>query len=369
MRRPILILVIAALLAGLWIGVGLLKPEGPVAESVWAQGASYVGAQKCAQCHSDTFDEWQASGHAHKLRPAEEARSAGLPKPSYVKWDDILFVIGGFDWKARYVGKDGFIITGGTDPKTREPVTGQNQFNLETEQFADYHAGEEKPYNCGTCHTTGYNPEGNQMGLEGLVGTWALENIQCESCHGPGSEHVQSRDKADIQIDRSAELCGSCHRRGEDMSVIPAKGGFIRHREQYQEFLQSPHKDELSCVTCHDPHLISGLSIKPEAACASCHTTKAAEFADSAMQLAGVTCTDCHMPAASKSAVKRGPFEGDLMTHLFSITPDPNAPMFTDDGKFAKGYLTLNFACLSCHADRDADWAAQYAPQIHTIGK
>jgi hypothetical protein len=362
MRKPILILAVALLLAGLWIGVGLLKPESPAVEPVWAQ-ASYVGAEKCAQCHRDKFDEWQASGHAHKLRDAEEARLSGLPKPSYVKsWDDILFVIGGYRWKARYVGQDGFIITQSEDGS----IQGQNQFNLETRKFSDYHAGEVKPYSCGSCHNTGYNPEGNQMGLPGLVGTWALQNIQCEACHGPGSEHASGPSKDNIQIDTSSALCGQCHSRGDDMSVIPAKGGFIRHHEQYQELLQSPHKN-LGCVTCHDPHETSGLSIKTE--CATCHPSQATEFAGSDMDQAGVTCTDCHMPEASKSAVKRGPYEGDVMTHLFRINTDAKASQFTDDGKFANGYLTLKFSCLPCHADRDADWAAQYAPQAHEIGK
>jgi len=327
-----------------------------------AEEATYVGAEKCAMCHRDVFDEWKASGHANILRPAEEARAAGLPKPDYVSWDDILFVIGGFGWKARYIGQDGYIITQSKDGK----VKGQNQFNLETERFADYHAGEKKAYTCGTCHTTGYNSEGHQMGLEGLVGTWAFEGVQCERCHGPGSKHAQTANPEFIKVDESKELCGQCHIRGEDPNVIPAKGGFIRHHEQYQELLASPHKD-LNCVACHDPHERSGLSIKND--CATCHPGDAAEFEGSEMAEAGVTCTDCHMAEVTKSAVKRGPYEGDVMTHLFRINTDPEAPQFTEDGKSAMPYITLPYACLPCHSDRDAEWAAQYAPKAHELGK
>jgi len=297
------------------------------------------------------------------LRTAEDARAARLPKPSYVEWEDILFVIGGFDWKARYIGKDGFIITQSADGA----VKGQNQFNLETEEFVDYHPGEEKPYTCGACHTTNYSEEGHQLRLEGLVGTWTFEGVQCEACHGPGSEHVGAPSKDNIEINTEAAFCGTCHSRGDDMNVIPAKGGFIRHHEQYQEFLQSPHKDKLTCVSCHKPHRTSGLSLK--LTCADCHSAQAAEFEGSEMQLAGLTCTDCHMAEASKSAVRRGPFEADVKTHLFRINPDPEAPMFTEDGKYAMGYLTLEYACLPCHADRDVDWAAEHAREAHTIGK
>lgn len=364
MRKPIVIALTTVLLVGLLIGLGLLTPRSPTIESALAQGATFVGAETCKTCHTSDYDHWKASGHAYKLRTAEEARLAGLPKPSYVTWDDILFVIGGFDWKARYIDKKGYIITQSADGT----IQGQNQFNLETERFVDYEKGKVKPYDCGSCHTTGYSPEGHQMGLEGLIGAWAFNGIQCEACHGPGSEHARSGDKTKITIDTSAASCGTCHSRGTDMAVIPAKDGFIEHHEQYQELLQSPHKD-LSCTTCHKPHRTSGLSIKPEATCSSCHAAQATEFTDSAMQKAGVSCEDCHMAEATKSAVKRGPFEGDVMTHLFRINSDPAASMFTDDGKFAKGFLTLEYACFACHADRDKAWAAQYAPNAHTLGK
>ena len=48
------------------------------------------------------------------------------------------------------------------------------------ENWVPYHAGEEKPYNCGTCHTTGYVPEGNQDDMPGMIGTWAEDGIGCE---------------------------------------------------------------------------------------------------------------------------------------------------------------------------------------------
>jgi hypothetical protein len=333
-----------------------------VLQPALAQGTAYVGAEKCSKCHRDLYNEWRASGHAHILITAEEAQLKGLPKPEYIEWEDVLFVIGGHDWKARYIGKDGYIITQSPDGA----VKGKNQFNLWTEEFVDYHAGEVKAYTCGSCHTTGYSPEGNQMGLAGLAGTWALENVQCERCHGPGAEHASMPSKANIKIERSAALCGECHIRGEDPNVIPAKGGFIRHHEQYQELLQSPHKD-MTCVACHDPHETSGLSIKTT--CATCHSAQAQEFAGSLKEAAGLSCEDCHMAEATKSAIKRGPFEGDVKTHLFRINTDPDAPQFTEDGKYAKPYLTLSYVCLQCHADRDAQWAAQHAPQAHTLGK
>lgn len=44
--------------------------------------------------------------------------------------------------------------------------------------------------------------------------------------------------------------------------------------------------------------------------------------------------------------------------------------MFPEAGKLAKGYVTTNFACLSCHKDRVGVWTASViqARDIHTLG-
>ena len=61
---------------------------------------------------------------------------------------------------------------------------------------------------------------------------------------------------------------------------------------------------------------------------------------------------------------------GGKMIHLKSETPSPQMPrLFTEDGKWAKGELILEFSCLKCHLDRDMAWATQYAKNAHTIGK
>jgi nitrate reductase cytochrome c-type subunit len=43
--------------------------------------------------------------------------------------------------------------------------------------------------------------------------------------------------------------------------------------------------------------------------------------------------------------------------------------MFTDDGKYAKDFVELRFACLGCHIDKDVAWAAQHAKGVHSLGK
>jgi len=355
------------------LGVLLLPhPRLPSAHSAATQpgyfGAGFVGSQTCAACHQEIYDTFRTTGHPVKLRTAAEARAAGLPKPDYVKWDDILFVIGGFRWKSRYVNQEGYIITGSPDGR----IQGRNQFNLETSQWVNYNAGvKQLKYDCGECHNTGYTPLGNQLHKPGLVGSWAFNGVQCEACHGRGAVHVRSPSKANIQINRSAALCGQCHRRGTDMGVIPATGtGFIDHREQFNEFAATKHNQAgLSCVTCHDPHR-RARQIKATGTCEACHTANATAFRGSRHQRAGVACTSCHMPNVGRSAVTRGRWDGDDPTHLWKINGDPAASMFTPDNRFVAGNaVTLEYACLRCHNDRTKAWAAGYVRGIHTLGK
>ncbi len=333
---------------------------------VFAQ--TYEGAEFCQDCHESQYSEWRASGHPFKLMKGTEARNRPIPLPQGFKWDDISYVIGGYQWKSRYVDNDGYVITTTFDKDGNE-VPGHNQYNYLTGTWSDYHAGEvDKPYNCGKCHTTGWIADedhatdndlsDNQDGLPGMHGTFEAGGVECEACHGPGFE---------MEIDRSSELCGSCHIRG-DKNTIPAKGGFIRHHEQYNEILASPHEFG-SCVICHDPHKRAEFSIKVD--CAGCHETVALSYAKNAMSDYGVECIDCHMPYATKSAQALGDHQGDLKTHLFSINTDPTANMFTPDGGFValdskgKGAVTLDFACKRCHKTAELAELAKFAKNFH----
>ena len=63
-------------------------------------------------------------------------------------------------------------------------------------------------------------------------------------------------------------------------------------------------------------------------------------------------------------------FEGDVRSHLFRINTDAKAKMFAPDGKLAVGgFVTLDFACLNCHKNKDLAWAAKYAANMHGMSK
>ncbi len=326
-------------------------------------GAEYVGMETCGECHEEIYDTFIQSGHPWKLNPVVNGEPPEYPftevpePPEGYTWDDISYVIGGYNWKARFINKDGYIITDAPGESGNTDYTSQYNFAnpvVGTEAgWVTYHAGEEnKPYNCGACHTTGYSPEGHQDDLPGIVGTWAEPGIRCEECHGPGSLHVENPRGVQMLVDRDAALCGQCHLRGDPES-INASGGFIRHHEQYEELFQSKHAI-LDCVQCHNPHegviqLRQAEVQTTRVGCESCHFKEAKNQKIADHTRAKVACIDCHMPRLVKSAVGNpDTFTGDIRSHLMAIDPT-QVSQFTEDGSEAISQISLDFACRHCH--------------------
>lgn len=319
---------------------------------------TFIGSEACSECHQEIYDVFMRSGHPWKLTKVVDGRSPDYPftkipnPPEGYTWDDILYVIGGYNWKARFVDKNGYIITGAD-----ENATTQYNFYNENLDMGDnwvgYHAGEANvPYDCGSCHTTGYVPSGNQDDLPGLIGTWALDGIQCEECHGPGSIHANHPFAFNMTIDRDSQACGACHVRG-GFDTVNAGDGFIQHHEQYEELFQSKHA-VIDCVMCHDPHtgvvqLRQADLPTTQTQCENCHFAEAKVQNNTRHGQFGVTCIDCHMPRVTKSALGNAEqFTGDIRTHLMAIDPQ-QIGQFTEDGTVALSQLSLDFACRSCH--------------------
>lgn len=331
--------------------------------AVWgsALAADYVGSKACFSCHPEQYNEWQTSGHSRILRSAEKARDARFPLPPGYAWDEISYVVGGANKRINYINKEGYLVTGAKDGSEA-----RTQYNLEDDSWSFYHKGQKKPFSCGPCHMTAYSKEGHQDGIEGIVGTWVEDSVGCEECHGPGSDHVKSL-KYRLRLDVSAEACGKCHQRGGIGPNPPVQDGFLRHHQQLNELKSGVHKG-LRCTNCHNPHR---RAIMARDNCGSCHTNIRARYSISHHGRQKIRCIECHMPKATKSAISVASYTGDIRTHIFKINTDANADMFmeiTEKGKsslFAKGFLTVEYACLSCHGGRDKAWAAKNARNLH----
>jgi len=343
---------------------GPAGPQGPAGESAAAVGvgAEHVGAATCGACHDKIYETFMKSGHPYKLNPVVDGKAPTFPftqvpepPPGYT-WDDISYVIGGYGWKARFVNQQGYIITDEPGKSGNEDYTGQwnfaNAVHNKAAGWVKWNAGKpDVPYNCGSCHTTGYNPRGTQEDMPGMVGTWAEPGVQCEACHGPGSLHIQNPQGVSMTIDRSPEACGACHTRG-DFRVIDSVNGFMEHREQTLSLFQSKHYP-MGCVTCHDPHagviqLRQAGEQVTDTKCESCH------FMEAEVQkphVGNLDCVTCHMPRIARTAVGNAAiYTGDMRAHLFGINPY-QFEQFTEDGKASLPYVGLNFACKQCHVE------------------
>ncbi len=331
-------------------------------------GAEYAGSATCGACHLEISEVFNQSGHPYKLNKVVDGQPPDYPftelseLPEGYTWDDISYVIGGYNWKARFIDQEGYIITdapgesGNTEYVSQynyaNPITGNDEPG-----WVGYHAGEEnKPYDCGPCHTTGYSDwpaDSHQDDLPGLIGTWTEPGIQCEECHGPGSLHASDPRGVGMVVDRDSELCGECHLRGAP-EAVNASGGFIKHHEQYEEMFQSKHLS-IKCVDCHDPH-VGVIQLRQageqttRTQCENCHF-KQAKNQDSEVHPAVAQCIDCHMPRVTKSATGNAEmFTGDIRTHLMAIDPE-QIGQFSEDGSEALSQLGMDFSCRHCHVE------------------
>lgn len=322
---------------------------GPPGESAEAAAPSYIGDETCQNCHGSVYETYMQSGHPHILTAVVDGQAPDYPfssvpnPPDGYTWDDIQYVVGGYAWKARFIDQDGNLITGDTA-----------QYNLENEEldmggeWVAYHAGEEVPYDCATCHTTGASAGGE----------WVLDGVQCEACHGPASQHVNdpSNVAARPDIPQTSETCLQCHV-SMDEAVANAGGVFIQHDEVYGNTFVSKH-NTLECMDCHNPHAttvyrdegaaqVSGVAVN----CESCHWQEATFYPPLHR---APDCVDCHMPNLIQTAVgdESRPM-GDVSAHFFAINPY-TFEQFTegDDGSLiSESYATLTYACGSCHSE------------------
>ena len=147
--------------------------------------------------------------------------------PDVYNWDNVLFVVGASKyWKTRYVGPDGYFLTEG----------GRNQYNWQTGSFTNYNADVQmKPFDCGPCHTTGY---------DSLSGTWAEPGVTCEGCHGPGERYNEMMVVGQELLGLGEEARGQAlldeasrlSREAVSRRLVPGDAGDIN-----------------VCVTCHHP--------------------------------------------------------------------------------------------------------------------
>src|ERR1017187_4554648 len=200
---------------------------------------------------------------------------------------------------------------------------------------------------CFACHTLGYNQaplatNGNFYAVENQlgwtfptvlqVGNYAamptnlqnLANIQCESCHGPGSQHP-GKESANLDV----AVCATCHQDGD-----------FHNRPKHWSL--GPHGSA-------DGYLSVSIGEAPNASCSKCHSP--ASFVDNLkgkaltrLEAGRLTCQACHDP----HNVAMFPADAHQVRIYDTVTLDDSVaatpPTLTGQGPSA--------TCMFCHNAR-----------------
>jgi predicted CXXCH cytochrome family protein len=142
----------------------------------------------------------------------------------------------------------------------------------------------------------------------------------CESCHGPGSEHIRTGGSAQFIINprKNPESCFQCH--------LDVQGEF--NLPQHHPVIEG----HMSCVDCHDPH--GGDLFKPAGglamslqnqSCAQCHQAQTRPFVFEHEALRE-GCTVCHNPHGSINQKLLVEDDPNLCLRCHAQVQGPNVP-------------------------------------------
>ena len=227
-----------------------------LALGVWAYSGKaiaqvpYSGDYWCSNCHSTEYGEYQKHGH-----PWMEVHTGGqtpasnlfanigepvppLP-PAAGSWANVEDIVGNFE------GQGSVLLSNGT-------LCEQSGGKLLM------------PEDCNNCHNPcGFDPTGHAYSTTGsttgIQGSWDLNGVQCEWCHGPGNTMSLSTTNGEV----FGQICRDCHSTGDfngpnganlfRIPFDPATTEFTNHHMEGDEYRRSPHQND-GCTGCHDPH-------------------------------------------------------------------------------------------------------------------
>jgi Doubled CXXCH motif (Paired_CXXCH_1)/Cytochrome c554 and c-prime len=256
--------------------------------------------------------------------------------------------------------------------------------------------------NCAVCHTS----QLRLMRLDDQTmqkAAFREPGVNCEMCHGSSASHVEAMHSGERRVTganvppfrfsrldhREATLiCGQCHRQSAlrnlgsngEMNFTAVSPYYLRlegqpyaelgNRAFYKDgrfrettfigeaFMRSAcfRRGTAQCASCHNPHpadpQANRTSLKftanPDEMCTQCHSAIGASaytHTHHAGGSAGSRCAACHMPRIMNSLM--------FPAASHQIDDIPRADL---TARF--GQKESPSACLTCHAEKDAQWVA-----------
>jgi len=412
--------------------------------------ARYVGRKSCIECHQQAYEDWKGSDHDWAMRPATDDNVLG-------DFSGVEFTA--FGVRSRFFKRDGkyYVHTDGPDGQMRdypiaytfghEPLQqylieldrgrlqclsiawdsrpesegGQRWYHLYAHETGIDHEDElhwtrpSQNWNtmCASCHSTDLQ-KNYDLATDTYHTTWFEMNVSCETCHGPGSKHIEWANAsglsawfgydhenmgliADLKtpenrlrpepIDEQGNWKMTIHDTTHDVQLDSCAPCHSR-RSQISE---SPHQG-MDLLQTHVPQTLEQGLYFPDGQILD-EVYVYGSFKQSLMYRQGVRCTDCHQPHSMELIAPGNalctrchqPERFDTPEHHFHAPNTPGAscvechmPTRTYMGVDARRDHSLRIprpdlsvklgvpnACNQCHTDEDAKWAAKWVETWH----
>lgn len=329
--------------------VALIAAALAAAEPTAAEDVTYVGSQKCANCHAAQFSAWRGSHHDLAMQPATAETVLGDfsgvdfthhgVTSRFFKRDDRFFVntddasgqptdfeveyTFGVEPLQQYLVRfpNGALQALGTAWDTRAADQGgQRWFHVYGDEIIAHDdelhwtaRAQTWNHQCADCHSLNVrkNYDGNR---DAYATTWSVIDVGCEGCHGPGAEHVRL----------APAFTGAKDSKGLTHTLGDRSGGqWLRAQGDPVAQRSAPRANDIeinTCARCHSRR--SQLRERPYSGQPFLDDYRPAllteglyhadgqindevyvygSFLQSRMQQAGVTCSDCHDPHSGRT--------------------------------------------------------------------
>ena len=333
--------------------LGLVKrkstPSSRVAE---ATASTYVGAEKCKQCHAKEYQDWMGSHHQLAMQVATPETVLGDFRNARFTYYGVTSEFSTKDGKF-YVNTDGpdgklqdyeIQYTFGVHPLQQYLISfpdgrvqalsiawdsrpkqqgGQRWFHLypkdrirPQDELHWTHLQQNWNFMCAECHSTDVK-KNYDLSTNSYKTTWSEINVSCEACHGAASEHVkwakEQPDGTGGSVASDGLLARFDDRREVSWEMNSRTGNSVRSRPR-------GNTEEVEmCGRCHARRSELSENWAPGESLLNTHRVALLDrglytadgqmqdevynygsFLQSKMFHEGVSCSDCHDPHTQK---------------------------------------------------------------------